>query len=104
MQSGLTSALLPSNPPKLDNFVDQLTTVIQDAITDTVPVSQPTPYSKHWWNPSITQLCHDYVCKSRDEFCTRFTASWEDNKHTSNHAGNTYISALQKAKAEYWKG
>ena len=94
MQSGPTSAPLPSNPPELDNFIDQLTAAIHDIIKDTIPISQPTPYSKHWCNPSLMQLCHNYTCISREEFHARLTASWEDSKCASNHARSTYISAL----------
>ena len=103
-QSGLGNALLPSNPPELDGFVDQLTTAIQIAIKANIPILRPTPYSKPWWNPSLTQLHHNYACKSRDEFQARFTASWEESKCASNHARKTYISVLHKAKAEHWKG
>ena len=94
MKSGPTNATPPSTPPELNDFIDHLTTAIQDTIKDTVPISWPTPYSKHWWNPSLTQLHHNYACKSREEFHTRFTVSWEDSKRASNNARNTYISAL----------
>jgi hypothetical protein len=44
------------------------------------------------------------VIKGREEYRSRFTANWENTKHASNIACNTYISALRKAKADHWKG
>ncbi|KAG6856093.1 hypothetical protein H0H87_007465 [Tephrocybe sp. NHM501043] len=33
--------------------VSKLTSLIQDMITDAVPIKNPSPFSKHWWSPEL---------------------------------------------------
>jgi ribonuclease HI len=36
--------------------VDQLTTIIQDTISQHAPLRKPSPFSKRWWNTDLTAL------------------------------------------------
>jgi ribonuclease HI len=56
-------AKLTDNPAQLitskeafHNKVNQLTAIIQDTITEQIPIRKPCPFSKRWWNPDLTAL------------------------------------------------
>ena len=49
----------------LDNYVINITCVIQDMTNGHMPKANPSPHTKRWWTADLSQLRHSYAKLSR---------------------------------------
>ena len=79
----------------------QLDLVIKVAITKHVPMSKPSPYSKHWWMKELAALKKVKEKLVRRSYERRVMD--EDPIHEAfQQARNNYSEAIQTTKAEHW--
>ena len=58
LKENLTNLPLPTEIPSIQNFdkkLKMLNEAIQDAINKNVELSKPSPYSKWWWSPGLSE-------------------------------------------------
>jgi len=58
LKENLTNLPPPTEIPSIPNFDEKLKTlneVIQDTINKNVELSKPSPYSKQWWLPELSE-------------------------------------------------
>lgn len=73
----------------LDQQLERLKQCIRTAVEETVPVSKPTPYTKRWWNPSLSLLVKNKK---------RLQRAAHAQKNTPNHPIH---QAARKARKDF---
>ena len=92
-----------SSTDALQNAVHNLMGVLQDVVCTTVPLVQPSPYSKRWWNRQLAQLKKKK--NKLNELSYRFKALPAHLSHEELwRAGSEYSKAILEAKQEHWVG
>jgi ribonuclease HI/exonuclease III len=104
LQKRLQGLPLPCEITTLPQFHHKLATlekVVQEIITQKVPMSKPSPRSKRWWTKELTaerRRVHNLGNKS---YTNRFSENHPSHE-TYRCARNDYAEHLQAAKTEHW--
>jgi Endonuclease-reverse transcriptase len=83
----------------IDTYTEKLTVVLTNAIDATTPYRKPSPHSKRWWDPKLTQL-HRQANRERNLY--RRTCSPIDRVAWEEKAKD-HTAGIAKAKKAKWK-
>jgi len=79
----------------------QLDLVIKAAIAKHVPMSKPSPYSKHWWMKELATL-KKVKEKLARRLYERRVVDGDPIHEAFQQARNNYSEAIQTTKVEHW--
>jgi len=103
-QAGVKANVKLTLAESLDNYVANITCMIQDTTDAHMLKANPSPHTKRWWTADLSQLRCNYAKLSRKEFKARGTLSWVSAKIECSAAWNRYISTLHHTKVSHWQG
>ncbi|KAF7372169.1 hypothetical protein MVEN_00076000 [Mycena venus] len=93
--------LLPLlSPTDIDAYVDALTAAVTTVLEAHVPLTRMSPYTRRWWNASLTALRRAYnVAHHAIQKDDPADPSWK----MMRAARNRYHSAIRRAKRAHWR-
>jgi len=83
----------------IDRYAEQLTTAVTSAIMQSTPYRKPSPHSKRWWTPELTELRRQ---ANRMRNLYRRTHSPIDKEAWEEKAAK-YTEGIARAKKEKWQ-
>jgi len=102
-QAGILADTHISSLALLDNYIESLTCTIQDTTATHAPAARPSPSSKCWWTPELSNLRCKYAKLSRIEFASRSSLTFAETRAQCSVAHNCYNSTLRCTKVAHWK-
>lgn len=94
----------PSSQPRsreeIDSYVDQITQAINSAISSWVPVSNPPPNARRWWNEAVLGPMKRKSSALRRKYQLYKS---EDNKAAYLSSAKAFHHAILRLKHEHWK-
>lgn len=90
------------NEMSFDAALQGLMTALQTTITEHVPMSKPSPYSKRWWSKDLAKQREEVKKLARKAFKLR--SSEQHPIHTQwRKARNKYGESIRRVKQEFWE-
>ena len=86
---------------ELENTVNTLVRLIQEVLAQEVPVTKPSPYTKHWWLKELTKLKREHSKLSKLSYHFRGIPNhpiYAKHKSTTNKLRNR----IDETKKEHW--
>jgi hypothetical protein len=88
----------------LDATVGRLTSRVSSAIHQLTPVARPSPYSKRWWTPELTELRDTYTwARNRCTRARRYGFTLPELEDTAADLRRQYHQAIRDTKRRHWK-
>jgi hypothetical protein len=107
-RSHLSRLLEPHPPSPLISLEQTATTIstltksLQENIAAIVPLSNPSPFTKHWWTKELSQMRKEKNRLSAIAFKFRYVPDHPSKKAYRSFA-NKYVKEIRKVKKEHWE-
>ena len=86
---------------ELENTVNALVRLIQEVLTQEVPATKPSPYTKRWWSKELTELKKEHSKLSKLPNCFRGIPNHAIHAEHKT-AANKLRNRIDKTKKEHW--
>ena len=93
---------IPDTPQELDKYATEIVNAIRRATEETTPRKQPSPHSKRWWKPELTNL-RKQVHKLRNKTRRSTTQNTMHAKSAWNRLNSKFLQEIAKAKTTKWR-